>query len=163
MPDPTKGPKETHMATEGKLERQRVFLETLAKTGRVDWSAEAAGVSRTHVYSWRSKKQDPDGSFREQWKKAETEAVTILEDEATRRAVEGWEEPVYYKGEVCGTIRKFSDTLLMFRLNGLAPERYKRRVDVTGDIKTTTKAQEMSDAELHAIAARGAEEEDRDG
>jgi hypothetical protein len=36
------------------------------------------------------------------------------EEEAARRAVEGWEEPVFWNGRQIGTRRRFSDSLLIF-------------------------------------------------
>ena len=40
---------------------------------------------------------------------------------------------MYYQGEVCGTVRKYSDTLLIFLLKGQMKERYGDRVAHTGD------------------------------
>ena len=57
-------------------------------------------------------------------------AGDILEAEAHRRAVEGVEEPVgWYKGQAGGTVRRYSDVLLMFLLKGVLPERYKDRIE----------------------------------
>lgn len=50
-------------------------------------------------------------------------------DEVRRRAVEGTDRPVYYKGEQVGSIREFSDTLLMFELKKRRPE-YRDHVNV---------------------------------
>ncbi len=87
------------------------------------------------------RRNDPE--FNKAWKAAEAIGLDALEDEVTRRGTEGWEEPVFYQGEVCGHIRKFSDTLLMCRLNGGRPEKYGRqRTELTGanggPIVTTT-------------------------
>lgn len=47
------------------------------------------------------------------------------EQELHRRAVEGWEEPVFdIKGNLCGYKRKFSDACLIFLLKGHKPEVY---------------------------------------
>ena len=60
-------------------------------------------------------------------------AGDILEAEAHRRAVEGVEEPVgWYRGKPGGTVRRYSDNLLMFLLKGVLPERYKDRMEVAG-------------------------------
>jgi hypothetical protein len=48
-----------------------------------------------------------------------------LEDEANRRAREGVERPVYQGGKFVGAIREFSDTLLIFLLKGLKPEKFR--------------------------------------
>ena len=44
---------------------------------------------------------------------------------ACRRAFEGVERPVYYKGEQVGTWRFYSDALAMFLLKAHRPERYR--------------------------------------
>jgi hypothetical protein len=59
--------------------------------------------------------------------------VPTLESEARRRAVDGVDEPVFHKGRICGTVRKYSDALLMFLLRGNAPEKYKEGVTVGGN------------------------------
>ncbi len=54
-------------------------------------------------------------------------ALDVLEDEVTRRAVEGVEEPAgWYKGKSGGTVRRYSDTLLIFRLKDDLLERIAR-------------------------------------
>ena len=40
-------------------------------------------------------------------------AISVLGDIAFDRAVEGVEEPVFWKGEQVGTLRRFNDNLLM--------------------------------------------------
>lgn len=47
------------------------------------------------------------------------------------RAVDGWEEPVYWKGELTGTIRRFSDRLLELQAKRHCPEyRDRSQLDV---------------------------------
>lgn len=60
-----------------------------------------------------------------------------LEDEAVRRAYVGVEEPLFYQGKQCGTVRKYSDTLLIFLLKGAKPAKYRERVH-TGNLCTLT-------------------------
>ena len=59
--------------------------------------------------------------------------VAILEDEAMRRAVDGVEEPVYQAGQLVGTKRVYSDSLLKLMLQAADPARYgdSKRVDIT--------------------------------
>jgi hypothetical protein len=52
------------------------------------------------------------------------EAADRLESEARRRAVSGTLEAIYYKGAQIGTLKKFSDGLLIFLLKGSRPEKY---------------------------------------
>ena len=63
--------------------------------------------------------------FAAQWDDALGEGVDILEAEARRRAVTGVDKPVYYKGEVVGSITKYSDRLLMFLLRAHRPQKFR--------------------------------------
>ncbi|MCG8624624.1 MAG: terminase [Proteobacteria bacterium] len=96
------------------------FIRQLAMTGNVTTSAEAVGVARHMVYEWR--KQDP--SFARKWEDALAIAVDALAMEARRRALDGVEEVRYFHGEPIGTIRKYSDQLLMFLLRAYDPETF---------------------------------------
>lgn len=50
-------------------------------------------------------------------------------DEADRRAVEGWLEPVYTRtGVKCGSVRRYSDRLLEVQLRAGDPDKYSDRV-----------------------------------
>ena len=52
----------------------------------------------------------------------------------------GVKQPVFYKGEVCGSVRKYSDVLLIFLLKGLRPEVYRENRHITGDMNVTEQA-----------------------
>lgn len=104
------------------------FLESLMATCNVTESAKAARVGRVTAYDHR--KRHPD--FAKAWDEAKAIGADTLEDEAVRRARDGWDEPVFYKGEETGTVRKFSDTLLIFLLKGAKPDTYRERHEVTG-------------------------------
>ena len=111
--------------------RQKAFLAAFRETGNVRLACEVAGVGRTSHYRWR----DEDPAYREAFDVAKEDATDVLEAEAHRRAVEGIEEPVgWYKGEAGGTVRRYSDNLLMFLLKGARPERYRERYDVRGTL-----------------------------
>ena len=89
--------------------RRKIFLKTLAKTGRIGYSARAAGYSCS-TYLARIRRLDPD--FSAQWDEAIDTAMDILEDAAHERAVDGVEEPVFHKGVVVGYKLRYSDGLL---------------------------------------------------
>jgi AcrR family transcriptional regulator len=97
------------------------FLENVSEAHTVKASAKAAGISTTSVYERRKW----DDVFDGRWHEATELGVQVLEEEVRRRAVEGFVEPVYYRGEKVGEVRKWSDNLLMFRLKGLKPEVYR--------------------------------------
>ncbi len=50
----------------------------------------------------------------------------IRESVAHTRAVQGWKEPVFNKGIVCGHIRRFDNRLLEFLLRADNPEKYSQ-------------------------------------
>lgn len=101
--------------------KKDAFLAAYAECGNVTVAAEQAGICRTQHYAWM--KDDP--AYAEQFATAEDMAVDRLEQEARRRAVGGVDEPVFYQGTVVGYIKKYSDTLLIFLLKGLRPEKYR--------------------------------------
>jgi hypothetical protein len=99
----------------------KAFLTMLEETGSVTAAAKAANISRVTVYA--HKRDDPD--FAREWDEALDRAADTLEDEARRRATEGIEEAIYHKGEKVGTVRKYSDVLLMFLLKGIRPQKWR--------------------------------------
>jgi hypothetical protein len=127
------------------------FLMALAERGHVGESATAVGIDRSTVYAWR--KEDP--AFEAAYQSALDQSVTQLEDEARRRAHDGWEEPVWHLGQQCGTVRKFSDTLLIFLLKANKPEKYREtsRHEITGANGGPVKYEEMSTSALYALLA----------
>lgn len=116
---------------------QAAFLAAYSGCGRVSRSAEIAKIAHDDHYRWI--KDDP--TYPPRFEIARQKAITFLEDVAVQRATEGWLEPVFYQGEECGTVRKFSDTLLIFTLKGNAPEKYRERTDTkhSGEVSQTIK------------------------
>jgi len=102
---------------------EKAFLSALEKTGIVTWAAKAAGVGRRTVYDHLN--ADPD--FAEKWEEALDSAEARLEEEVMRRALEGEQIPVYYKGKVVGHKTRKSDTLLMFAIKNLQRRRERER------------------------------------
>jgi hypothetical protein len=103
--------------------RIEFFLETLAICGNVSRAAEYAGISRTQLYTRRAK----DEELAERWDDAALMGGMGLEDEARRRAYDGVEKPVFHKGAMVACVKEYSDTLLIFLLKGLFPEKYADR------------------------------------
>lgn len=122
------------------------FLAAFSLTGNVSESARIAKVERNRVYAYMRESTD----FAEAFATAQEEADDILEREARRRAVEGVDEPVIHQGELCGvwvdkdgktvsqdtpdakliplTVKKYSDTLLIFLLKGQRPGKFRDNV-----------------------------------
>ncbi len=88
------------------------FLEQLGTNGNISLSAKMVGMSRRAIYAFA--KRDP--SFREAMDNARAEAQDMLYYETWRRAVQGVEETLYYRGKPCGTVTRYSDKLLALLL-----------------------------------------------
>jgi hypothetical protein len=83
------------------------------------------GIDRGTHYDWL--KADP--GYKAAFEAVQDQAAQSLEDEAVRRAYEGVERPVTVAGKR-ELVREYSDTLLIFRLKGLRPAKYRERYDV---------------------------------
>lgn len=103
--------------------KRAIFLASLSECGNVTKAAEAVGVNRVYLYEVRAE----DEAFKKQWEEAAKLGALRLEDEARRRAIDGWEEPVWHKGKRCGKVRKYSDTLLIVLLKAHHPDKYAER------------------------------------
>lgn len=103
--------------THDDCEWRQAFLDSLRVTGNVSAAARLVGKARASLY--RIRRNDPD--FAAAWQDALEEAVDWLELEALRCAVEGTEENRFSKGEIVGTITRYSDCLLMFLLKARRP------------------------------------------
>lgn len=110
--------------------KQEAFIDKFCQTANVTKAAKALKIGRRTVYLWLQN----DKWFKKQMEEANVVALGVLEDEATRRAVEGTNKPVFYKGDMCGLVREYSDTLMIVLLKARAPEKYRERIsnEVTG-------------------------------
>lgn len=112
------------------------FLAAYSECGRIQEATKASGVAdRTH-YDWME--NDPDYPAR--FAKAEEVAAVLLETEAKRRAIDGVRQYKFNGSDPILDPRtgepyyelKYSDTLLIFLLKGLKPERYADNVRYAG-------------------------------
>jgi hypothetical protein len=85
--------------------------------------------------AYQQARKDPE--FVRRVKVARGAGYDMMEHEAHRRAVEGWVEPVFYRGElVAGEdgkpvgVRRYSDTLLKFLLKHCNPKKFNPGVNV---------------------------------
>lgn len=98
----------------------KAYFATIAANGGFrNRAAAAIGIDKSTPHQWLA--DHPE--LREQYDKAMAEALEQAAEnlmaEVTRRGQEGILEPVFYKGRKVGLVRKYSDTLLMFRLNAM--------------------------------------------
>jgi hypothetical protein len=122
-----------------------IFLKALAVSGVVTTACKKAKIGRTTAYKTR----DEDEAFAQAWDDALDDALDGMEEEVYRRGVEGVLKPVYQGGKKVGSIREYSDTLLIFRLKAERPEKYRERTDVRHSGKIDVSR--LSDAELQSI------------
>ena len=108
------------------------FLEALAATGNATLAARAVGIDRTTAYKNRSRSK----VFAAAWDAAIEEATDILIAETRRRGFAGWDEPVWYQGEVVGTVRKYDSSLLKTLLEAYRPSMFRSnyKVEHSGQI-----------------------------
>ncbi len=114
--------------------RKAAFLAALSQSGTIRKAAEVVGIQRQSHYDWLN--ADEDGSYHAAVEIAKLEAAERMEEEARRRAVEGYDSPVYQGGEKVGVIRKYSDLLLIFLLKGALPEKYREAAQFIQDNRT---------------------------
>jgi hypothetical protein len=110
-------------------EKEEKFLKKLVATGgNVSAACRVIGAARSTAYD--HKKNDTE--FAKKWQEAVDQGIDALEQEARRRAFIGVKKKVFYKGQKIDEIREFSDTLLIFILKALRPEKYVERQEITG-------------------------------
>lgn len=122
-----------------KAEKQRAFdayLMYLADGNTKAYSYRRAGLTYSQIENRRKSSTEFAGLE----EKALADGVECLVQEAKRRAVHGVEEDVYYKGEVVGQKRVYSDSLLQTLLKAKDPSFRETRNVVTADVTSTVSA-----------------------
>lgn len=109
-------------------EQRAKFITLLRDTCNVSVAAKGAGLDRSTVYQVR--RNDP--IFAAEWDDALEQAYDELEAEARRRAFKGYLEPVFYKGDIVGHVRKFSDSLAITMLGAYRAKFRRQQVEVSG-------------------------------
>ncbi len=114
-----------------------VFCDEYIRTGRQDKACKKSGIPRQTVY----KRGRNDVEFQKFMAEVKDMLMDSLEDEAVRRARDGWNEPVYFKGEFQGNVRKYDSGLLTFMLTHGRPEKFrpKKEQDITLNPSTSGK------------------------
>jgi hypothetical protein len=112
--------------------KKRAFLAAFASCGHVVDAAKAAGISWTSHYNWL--KAEDNAAYTEAFNRAREIAGDIAEGEIYRRGFLGYDHPVIHQGEITTTYKDYSDTLAIFWLKGLKPERYRENVNLSGNV-----------------------------
>lgn len=106
-------------------DRQRRFVDALARTGNVQAAALSVGMGRGSAYALRAR-ADAAG-FRAAWDGALDLAMHRLSAAALDRAIRGVATPVFFQGRKVGERRRYDNRLAMFLLRTRAPARYGDR------------------------------------
>jgi hypothetical protein len=137
--------------------RKAAFLKSFESIGTVAGAAKAAGIGRRTHYFW----MEQDAEYAKAFEDATEVSLDLLEAAARQRALLGVQEPVFYKGRIVGHVRKHSDTLLMFLLNGRRGEVFNRtKHEISGPAGGPLEVQVMEGAKagllkkLEQLAAR---------
>jgi len=112
--------------------KKRGFLAAFAQCGSVSKAAEEAKIHWSTHYKWL--KEEDNAAYTEAFNRARDMAGDIAEGEIYRRAFLGFNHPVIYEGKITTSYKDFSDTLAMFWLKGLKPERYRENVNLSGAV-----------------------------
>ncbi len=142
--------KRIHGCTRNKLNNQSRFLFAFSKLGLVGRACVEAGITRTTFNDWMKE----DEAFVRRFSEAEELVSEMLIAEMMRRGVEGWNEPVYYQGQQCGVVRKYSDPMLTLALKSRMPEKFRERYE-TRITKSDDEIDSEIQRELATLAASG--------
>lgn len=123
------------------------FLDAYAQHGNVGAACDAARIHRSTVYRW----MEHDETFGLLYEQAKTEYDDLIREEIDRRARRGWSETVYQLAKRAGTVRKYSDTLLIFHAKARMPE-YRDKVDVQAHLQAGSGDGADDTAEAAALA-----------
>ena len=102
-------------------ERRTRFLDHLANDGSITAACARVGMSREAAYRLRRR----EALFARTWDAALVHARAASAEVLANRAIDGVEEPIWYRGELVGTRRKYDSRLLlahMARLDKAADE-----------------------------------------
>lgn len=101
--------------------KKQALLDALGHSPfHITRACESSGVSRTAYYKWLTEEW-----FASEVQRRRDALIDRLEDNTLTRAVDGWEEPVFYQGEECGAVRKFDNGLSWKMLAKHRPDLYR--------------------------------------
>lgn len=103
---------------------ERLCEAITAHAGSIPKACKDLGLNLRHVNAWILR----DGEAAAAVRSAQQEGWASLEDVAYERAVNGYEKPVYQKGELAGYETVYSDSLLALMLKSRVPG-YKQESD----------------------------------
>jgi hypothetical protein len=108
-------------------ERQRAFIEALARCGSVPNAARSVGMGAGRIYDLRN--HEGAEEFRAAWDDAIRKATGKIHDVLVDHAVNGAPEPIMYGGEQVGEFRRFDHRLMMWLLSHHKPDQFSLAPD----------------------------------
>ncbi|MEP6910269.1 MAG: hypothetical protein ABI896_07555 [Actinomycetota bacterium] len=109
-------------------QERETFLEALGEGWSISKAAQQAGRERRRFYDL----QENDEAFADAWAEAYEQGTQRLEDEATRRGLEGYEEETRdSEGKVIRSVRRFDSALLQQQLRARRPAVYRENVPLS--------------------------------
>jgi hypothetical protein len=125
-----RNPRKRGRPVAGTVDWTEAFLSALLEGVHIRDACKVAVVDSGIVY----RRRKDDEAFRLAWQEAIDIGTDELAAEAARRAYHGLLKPVFHAGEICGHIREYSDSLLMFLLRARDPGKYREshKVEHTG-------------------------------
>ena len=104
-------------------EKQREFIEQLARIGVVAAAARAVGMSPKSSYTLL-KRAGAESSFARAWDEARRQGRSRARDTAIERSLNGVVTPIFYRGRKVGERRRFNDRLIIAALRFSRPDIY---------------------------------------
>jgi hypothetical protein len=106
-----------------------IYLETLRKCPMHVAAAQAAGISTRQAWEWRKKRPEFGAACDEACKIG----AHVIEVEGYRRAVHGWEKPIYGRDKdgnpvLVGHERLYDTRLMEMMLRAHMPEKYSPKI-----------------------------------
>ena len=132
--------------------KKAALLTAYAACGTVTKAAEVANTARGNHRLWRAK----DPAYAEAFEEAKEAFKEKLEEEAYRRAIDGCQEPIVFDGRVIGHRLKYSDTLMIFMLKALDPDKYRENRGIINALQVAQNPDPSGEitAKLDRIAER---------
>jgi hypothetical protein len=114
--------------------QQDIFLTVFRETGLWHKAAAAAGTTKSAIQRYCENKTEDAETFLLNIQAASGAWADTIEAEMTRRAIEGVEKDVYYKGQVVGTEIVYSDSLLSKMADAHIPAYAKTKEQESGGV-----------------------------
>lgn len=111
-------------------EELEAFLEALAETGRMMESVDRAGLRYMSLRKYLVSHPE----FRERLEDAKARYREKIERTIEGRGIDGWNEPVFHQGSICGYVHKFSDRMLELHAKRHIPE-YRDKISVDAEVR----------------------------